>query len=56
MGLTFALTIGGLALLGVWLDQRWDTAPWLTVGGGVLGIVVSFVNLFRLVLPPKDRP
>ena len=43
-------------MLGVWLDKRWGTAPWLTVGGGMLGIVVSFVNLFRLVLPPKGRP
>ena len=55
LGLTFALTVAGLAFLGVWLDQRWGTAPWLTVSGGTLGIVISFGNLFRLVLPPKDR-
>ena len=54
LGLTLALSIAGLAFLGNWLDGRWDTEPWLTVIGGVLGIVVGFVNLFLTVLPRKS--
>ncbi len=53
LGLTFALSIGGLAYLGHWLDGRWNSEPWMTLVGAVLGMVVGFVNLFRLVLPPR---
>jgi F0F1-type ATP synthase assembly protein I len=53
LGVTFALSIGGLAYLGHWLDGRWDIEPWMTLLGAVLGMVIGFVNLFRVVLPPR---
>jgi F0F1-type ATP synthase assembly protein I len=53
LGVTFALSIGGLAYLGHWLDGKLDTKPWMTLLGAVLGMVVGFVNLFRVVLPPR---
>ena len=53
LGVTFALSIGGLAFLGHWLDRRWGTEPWMTLLGAVLGMVLGFVNLFRVVLPPR---
>jgi F0F1-type ATP synthase assembly protein I len=55
LGLTFALGIALLAWLGHWLDGRWGTDPWLTLAGAVLGVMVGFVNLFRIALPPKER-
>jgi len=55
LGLTFALGIVLLAFLGKWLDARWGTAPWLTLAGAVLGVVVGFVNLFRTALPRKGK-
>ena len=53
LGLTFALSIGGLAYLGHWLDGRWGSEPWMTLLGAVLGMVVGFVNLFRVALPRR---
>ena len=37
-------------LLGLWLDGRWGTRPWLAVIGVVLGIAAGFYNFFRVVL------
>ena len=37
-------------LLGLWLDGRWGTRPWLAVTGVVLGIAAGFYNFFRVVL------
>ena len=56
LGLTFAVGIGGLAWLGHWLDGRWETEPWMTLVGAVLGMVMGFVNLFRVTLPRKEKP
>ena len=55
LGMTFALAIGGLALLGDWLDERWGTDPWLTLAGALLGMVVGFVNLVQIARRPGDR-
>ena len=49
LGVTFALAIGGLAYLGHRLDDRWDSEPWMTLVGAVLGMTIGFVNLFRVV-------
>jgi F0F1-type ATP synthase assembly protein I len=53
LGMTFAVSIGGLAYLGHRLDRRWETEPWMTLVGAILGMVLGFVNLFRLVMPPR---
>ncbi|HEX5042198.1 MAG TPA: AtpZ/AtpI family protein [Candidatus Polarisedimenticolaceae bacterium] len=52
VGLGFELVVPivlGL-LLGLWLDGRWGTRPWLAVTGVVLGIAAGFYNFFRVVL------
>jgi len=50
-GLTFVTSIVAGALLGNWIDQRWDqhsTMPWATLVLTLVGAVVGFVNLQRL--------
>ena len=36
----FIPTIGG-TLLGLWADKSWDTTPWLTIAGIILGSVIA---------------
>lgn len=31
----------GCTLLGVWLDSKWDTSPWLLFAGVILGFLVA---------------
>ncbi len=38
IGITFALTLTGAALLGFWLDRRWGTVPLFTLIGSVAGM------------------
>jgi ATP synthase protein I len=35
--------------IGLWLDKRFGTAPWLTLAGMVVGVVASTVNILRQV-------
>jgi ATP synthase protein I len=45
LGLSIALAIFiGLAI-GVYLDQRYDTTPWLTLIGLAMGIAAGFRNI-----------
>ncbi len=37
------------ALLGLWLDRLLHTAPWLTVGLLLLGIVAGFTQMIRIL-------
>lgn len=46
-GLQFGLTICVFALLGLWLDGRFGTAPWLLVTGVVLSVVGGTVSLIK---------
>lgn len=48
-GFQFFGAIAGSALAGWWLDGKFATAPWLAVVGVLLGSVVGFWNLWRLI-------
>ena len=47
--------IGGSIILGVvvglWLDSRLNTEPLLVIVGLVLGIIVAFYGVYRMLLP-----
>lgn len=36
-------------LLGLWLDEKFETSPWWMIGGIVLGAAAGFVQFFRAV-------
>ena len=46
---TVSLEMSLPAVLGYWLDGRWQTGPWLVVVGGVLGFVVAMRHLLEMV-------
>lgn len=47
LGIVFPLAIGIGFFLGRWLDGRFDTWPWLTIGFTVVGAAAAFRQLFR---------
>lgn len=53
LGLDFAITIGLFALLGYWLDGKYDTKPMWVLILSLFGIVVAFYKFFKLVLKKK---
>ena len=48
-GLAFQMLaiIGGSAWLGIWLDGRLHTAPWLTIGLLLLGVFLAVFQVIR---------
>ncbi len=48
VGISFGVEMGALTYLGWWADARLGTLPWLTLVGGILGLVVATYSLVRL--------
>ena len=51
VGLCIVLGVLG----GIWLDDRINTRPVMTIVGLVLGIVLAFYGVYRMILPNLDK-
>lgn len=49
LGLTVAFSIFIGLFLGVFLDKRFDTSPWLTLIGLGFGIAAAYSNIVRAI-------
>ncbi|MHB0998980.1 MAG: AtpZ/AtpI family protein [Armatimonadota bacterium] len=49
IGITLVVATGIGGLIGWFLDERFGTAPWLTLLFGLMGIVAGFIEMFRTV-------
>ena len=47
IGICIVLGVWG----GLWLDSKLHTEPILVIAGLILGIVVAFYGVYRMVLP-----
>ena len=63
IGLEFAGAAVVLALVGWWLDDKFDTAPWLAVIGASIGMIGGMYLFIKAALranrdsaPPPHRP
>lgn len=45
IGFELAVPAGG----GVWLDQKYGTAPWLTILGALIGVFLAFRGFQQLI-------
>jgi len=53
IGLCIFLGIWG----GFWLDNKMDTQPIFILGGFILGLIVAFWGVYRMVIPLiKENP
>lgn len=49
VGFQLATSVVAGLLIGGYLDKRWDTSPWLTLTGLILGGVGGFYNLIKIL-------
>ena len=51
MGWYVAICIVLGVLGGLWLDNKLGTSPLLILGGTLLGVVVAFYGMYKMVVP-----
>jgi len=47
IGLCIVLGLAG----GLWLDNKFNTKPLLTIAGLILGLVVAIYGVYRILVP-----
>ncbi len=47
---SLVVAVAAFTGLGVWLDKRFGTSPWLTLAGALLGMTGGFIGFFKTVL------
>ena len=55
VGFQLAIAVVGGWFLGNYLDQRWQSSPWLALSGLVIGFVGGLVNLIRILQWQQKR-
>ena len=51
VGWYIALCIVGGLFLGLWFDGKLDSLPVFTILGVVLGVVLAFYGIYKMLLP-----
>jgi ATP synthase protein I len=51
VGFYVGACIAGGTLAGLWLDGKLNTRPLFMIGGLLLGVVVAFYGLYRMLKP-----
>ncbi len=49
IGWFFVIAMLGGLFLGMWLDRKFHTEPWLMLLGIALGMFIGFYNFFKVV-------
>ena len=50
LGLQLAVTVIVMVFLGIWLDDKFGTKPWMTVISSLLGIATALYSFLKSVL------
>jgi ATP synthase protein I len=51
VGWFVGISITGGVLGGLWLDNKFGTKPILVIVGLILGLIVAFYGVYRMLLP-----
>ncbi len=49
LGTELAASVAGMLLIGYFLDEHFNTSPWLLLTGAAIGMVGGFYNFIREV-------
>jgi ATP synthase protein I len=55
LGMQLAVTVGVMVLLGYWLDNKFQTNPWLIIIFSFLGIISALYNFLKTVIKPPKK-
>ena len=55
LGLQFAVAIVLFLFVGMWLDSKLGTSPWLLIAGVFLGATAGFYSIYRKLMADQRK-
>jgi F0F1-type ATP synthase assembly protein I len=55
IGLVWAIAVIFFTYIGLRLDTRWDSSPWFTLMGAIVGITTGFYHFIKTVLSQEKK-
>ena len=55
IGLVWAIAVIFFTYIGLKLDEKWNSDPWLTLTGAIFGIITGFYHFIKTVLSQEKR-
>jgi ATP synthase protein I len=55
LGLQLAVTVAAMAFLGIWLDKKFDSSPWLTIILSFFGVFAGLYNFIKAVIKAEKK-
>jgi len=55
LGMQLAVTVAAMVLLGYWLDNKFNTSPWLLIIFSFLGIASALYNFLKTVIKLPEK-
>ncbi|HED07972.1 MAG TPA: AtpZ/AtpI family protein [Ignavibacteria bacterium] len=55
LGMQLAVTVAVMVLLGYWLDNKFNTSPWLLIIFSFLGIASALYNFLKTVIKLPEK-
>ncbi len=55
IGYVMTTSVVVFTFLGYYVDKKWETRPWFTIVGAVVGLVVGFYQFFKIVLGQQKQ-
>ena len=50
LGLQLAVTVGVMVFVGIWLDNKFNTSPWMMLVCSFFGIMAALYSFIKTVL------
>jgi hypothetical protein len=55
IGLVWAIAVIFFTYIGLKLDEKWNSGPWLTLTGAIFGIITGFYHFIKTVLSQEKK-
>jgi F0F1-type ATP synthase assembly protein I len=55
LGFLIALPLIICILLGLWIDKKLNTFPWILLASVLAGMILTVVNVYKIVIPFLEK-
>ncbi len=55
IGIVWAIAVIVFTFIGLKLDEKWNSSPWLTLTGAIFGIITGFYHFIKTIMTQEKK-